>query len=345
MRIPQQQILEQGHKAYAFLRSAAFSGEFRLIQSFSRLFRLGGQLPVPELPASFRPFLMSDIDDLYSRDARLFQDGIAPWKLLIPESPLKHTQRLARIVLSGVGMSRLRAERKTTMDSAPEHLPDYYRRHFHWQQGGYLTEASAQLYDHQVEILFKGTGAAMRRLVLRPLHEYLQANPGPKKILEVGAGTGLLASEVAHAFPEQALTVSELSPQYLQQAKARLQSAARVDFIQAQAEDLPFKDASYDILYSAFVFHELPRAVREQALREFHRVLKPGGKLIILDSIQASDVPEYAWALERFPQDYHEPFYKDYSLWPLDQALATANFTTVTSGRGFFTKWVEGSRP
>ena len=50
-------------------------------------------------------------------------------------------------------------------------LPDYYLQNFHFQSGGWLTEESADRYDTQVEVLFKGTANAMRRQCLPPLRE------------------------------------------------------------------------------------------------------------------------------------------------------------------------------
>ncbi len=43
------------------------------------------------------------------------------------------------------------------------------------------------------------------------------------------------------------------------------------------------------------------------------RVLKPGGRLVIVDSLQRRDVPDYDGILERFPQNYHEPYYRELS--------------------------------
>jgi ubiquinone/menaquinone biosynthesis C-methylase UbiE len=52
--------------------------------------------------------------------------------------------------------------------------------------------------------------------------------------------------------------------------------------------------------------------VRRTVVGEVARVLKPGGRLILLDSLQYGDEPDYDGMLERFPQLYHEPYYQSY---------------------------------
>jgi ubiquinone/menaquinone biosynthesis C-methylase UbiE len=87
----------------------------------------------------------------------------------------------------------------------------------------------------------------------------------------------------------------------------------KVQFLRAFGEDLPFREQRFDVVYSSFLFHELPREVRRAVLAESVRVLRPGGILVVLDSIQLGDDLRFDWALERFPADFHEPFYKDYT--------------------------------
>src|SRR5262249_10326695 len=72
------------------------------------------------------------------------------------------------------------------------------------------------------------------------------------------------------------------------------------------------KDASQDAVTSIFTFHELPPKVRRGVFGEFARVLKPGGRLIVVDSLQLGDEPDYDGMLELFPQNYHEPYYVSY---------------------------------
>jgi SAM-dependent methyltransferase len=63
---------------------------------------------------------------------------------------------------------------------------------------------------------------------------------------------------------------------------------------------------------SIFMFHELPPKVRLIIFHEFARVLKPGGRLVVVDSLQIGDKPDYDGMLELFPQSYHEPYYSSY---------------------------------
>ena len=67
-----------------------------------------------------------------------------------------------------------------------------------------------------------------------------------------------------------------------------------------------------DAVTSIFTMHELPPGVRRTVIGEAARVLRPGGRLVLLDSLQRGDVPDYDGLLERFPQNYHEPYYKSY---------------------------------
>ena len=63
---------------------------------------------------------------------------------------------------------------------------------------------------------------------------------------------------------------------------------------------------------SIFLFHELPPKVRRIVFHECARVVKPGGRLVLVDSLQRGDQPDYDGLLELFPQNYHEPYYASY---------------------------------
>ena len=84
-----------------------------------------------------------------------------------------------------------------------------------------------------------------------------------------------------------------------------------IDLIVAKGEAVPLKQASQDAVTSHFLFHELPPKVRRTLFREFARVLKPDGRLVLVDSLQLGDEPDYD-SREGFPANYHEPYYGSY---------------------------------
>jgi len=195
-----------------------------------------------------------------------------------------------------------------------ETLPRYYRQNFHYQTDGWLSHESAARYDHQVEVLFGGGADAMRRQALVPLAEVFRRRPvRTARLLDVGTGTGRFLRSVKENYPRLDITAIDLSPFYLAHARHILAPwSATSHFIQAPAEALPFADNSFDVVTSVYLFHELPKKIRMQAATEMARVLKPGGSLILTDSLQLGDRPKLDDLLLRFPRLYHEPYYDEY---------------------------------
>jgi ubiquinone/menaquinone biosynthesis C-methylase UbiE len=200
-------------------------------------------------------------------------------------------------------------------DADAAHYPRYYRRKFHFQSDGYLSEASAERYDYQVEVLFGGGAAPMRRQALVPLREALRDYPGgagAARLLDVGCGTGAFLREVKRNYPRLAVVGLDLSAPYLSVAGRRLADWSRVELIEGAAEQMPFGDASFDGVSCIYLFHELPPAVRRAVAGEIRRVLKPGGTLVFVDSLQTGDEPDYDGVLDFFPVAFHEPYYASY---------------------------------
>ena len=191
--------------------------------------------------------------------------------------------------------------------------PDYYLQNFHFQSGGWLTDESAERYDTQVEILFRGTANAMRRQALPPLAEVFSGRDQRKlRLVDLGCGTGRFLDFVKQAWPRLPVVGVDLSEAYIQHARRHLKRSARTHFVVANAESIPVPDESCDAVTSIFTLHELPPNARRSVIREGARVLKPGGRLILVDSLQLGDEPTYDAILARFPQTYHEPYFESY---------------------------------
>lgn len=229
--------------------------------------------------------------------------------------------------------------------------PAYYVQNFHHQTDGYFSKVSADMYDLQVEVLFNGTAAPMRRRILAPLKQHLMtmkvdptSTPQPRKILDIACGTGNSLEWINHAMPDAALYGVDLSPAYIRKAQenlADMKGNIPAQLVQANAEALPFVDEFFEATTSTFLFHELPAEARQNVINEAFRVTKPGGVFVICDSVQKMDTPEFEPLMENFPAMFHEPYYRHYVGDDLVARLKDAGFAEVETYNYFMSKyWV-----
>ena len=109
-------------------------------------------------------------------------------------------------------------------------------------------------------------------------------------------------------------------------------------FLAANAEAIPLADASQDVVTTIFLFHELPPDVRRRVTAEMARVLKPGGLMVFIDSLQLGDRPAWDGLLEGFPERFHEPYFRHYAIDDLDALFAGAGLSAQSSLSSFFSK-------
>lgn len=279
-------------------------------------------------------------DDLANVDA-----GLYPSSLLF-QIPYRQYARVAPRLAADIPRVVLRRSRGNFRDLPsnvePTDFPAYYRRTFHWQSDGYLSRRSAALYDLGVELLFGGTADVMRRQVLPPIVRAARKVAGRPRILDVACGTGRALSQLSRALPDAEYDAVDLSRWYLQQAADNVPAPVRLT--EANAESLPYDDATFDVTYSVYLFHELPRAARRNVWREMKRVTKPGGTVVIMDSIQRTDVPEMAFFLERFNSEMHEPFFREYQRDDLAEGLSEVGLQVDAVGDHFLSKSVTARR-
>jgi len=83
--------------------------------------------------------------------------------------------------------------------------------------------------------------------------------------------------------PGGALHVVDVLPVQLDNLRAKLPPDERVALFQRDSSALGFDDASYERVLLFFLLHEMPEEVRRQTLAEAYRVLKPGGKIVLVD--------------------------------------------------------------
>jgi ubiquinone/menaquinone biosynthesis C-methylase UbiE len=110
-------------------------------------------------------------------------------------------------------------------------------------------------------------------------------------VLDVGCGTGTLALEAARAVGRTG-HVCGIDPSAEQIARARAKAARRrapVEFQKGVIKQIPFPDATFDVVLSTLMMHHLPAPAKRQGLAEITRLLKPGGRLIIADFMRKQD--------------------------------------------------------
>ena len=133
----------------------------------------------------------------------------------------------------------------------------------------------------------------------------------PRRILETAAGTGVVTEELHRALPDAEIIATDLNAPMLDQAARRLDSAI-VRFQHADAQSLPFVEASFDLVVCQFGVMFFPDKVRANA--EARRVLSPGGRylLVIWDRIEHNLATMTAGraVAELFPMEEGTRFYE-----------------------------------
>lgn len=217
--------------------------------------------------------------------------------------------------------------------------PRYYLQNFHFQSGGWMSEGSARIYDTQVEVLFNGSANAMRRQLLVPIARFVRGcDQRQMKLVDLGCGTGRFLGFVAEAFPRLDCLGVDLSDTYLAEAGRHLKRRGHVRLALAKAEALPLRDESVDAIAAVFLFHELPPKIRREAMCEVRRVLKPGGRFFLLDTLQLGDAPDYDGLLDLFPRNFHEPYYAGYIREDLDRLGRQNGLALIEDEPVFMTK-------
>jgi ubiquinone/menaquinone biosynthesis C-methylase UbiE len=146
---------------------------------------------------------------------------------------------------------------------------------------GYIPAAGQDLflplYDPVLRLLMRESAFRQRFLEQADIHPH-------HRVLDLGCGTGTMAILVRQRRPESTVVGVDGDPKVLKVARAKAAKASlSIQFDESLAERLPYPDASFDRVLSSLVLHHLTRDEKLGALREVHRVLKPGGCFHLAD--------------------------------------------------------------
>ncbi|MBP0017584.1 MAG: methyltransferase domain-containing protein [Cyanobacteria bacterium SBLK] len=279
-------------------------------------------------------------DRLIERDWKDAREGVYPIEILF-DNNIEEFFKAYALIWQDYPQTWQRVISQTYKDFSPQiqkkekDYPQYYFRNFHFQTDGYLSERSAEIYDLQVELLFNGAADVMRRRIIAPLKAGLHSDRG--HLLDVACGTGRSLQFLQKTLPKMSLYGIDLSHPYLKKARERLGN--KVHLKQGKGEALPYPDRFFTVVTSTFVFHEIPAPIRQQIFDECYRVLKPGGILILCDSLQAGDIPKLDPVLSNFATVFHEPYYLNYLQDNLSDRLQNSGFGKIETQIHWLSKY------
>jgi ubiquinone/menaquinone biosynthesis C-methylase UbiE len=152
--------------------------------------------------------------------------------------------------------------------ATPDHIKDVNTRYH---------DAAAEEYDAKWGIDFGATGQKQVRLKLDKALGGLDGEVFGDA-LEIGSGTGYFSLNLLQLGAIERLTATDISPGMLRRLAATAEGLGlEVETVATEAEELPFEDESFDLVFGHAVLHHIPDL--ERAFAEFRRVLRPGGAI------------------------------------------------------------------
>lgn len=189
-------------------------------------------------------------------------------------------------------------------------MPDRLDPDFLDQQQVMFTRI-ARRYDLMNHLMTGWRDNAWRRYTIKQL-----SLPHSGKLLDLGSGTGMLALEAEEQFPKSKIFAADLTIPMMELGRKR-NPQAKLDWTAVDGYNLPFPSNSLDGVVSSFLVRNLSDP--HQGLTEQYRVLKPGGKIAILET-------------SRRPKDFLSPLIRlyMYNLIPMLSGIFTGNKEAYT---------------
>jgi SAM-dependent methyltransferase len=198
-----------------------------------------------------------------------------------------------------------------------------------WDGHDYMGFVHGELiHRRMVNTHFAGIIYAIRKSVAEAA-----AFINPQKILDVGCCSGQYTQGIAEVFPDAELWACDLSARQLEQAQRFAnEHGYNWKLFQAAGEDLGVDSEQFDLVTSYAMFHEIPLAASSANLREYLRVLKPGGYAVVGDVKAYHAFNDY----DRWKNDYWnqlqggDPFWREYANTNLAELALEAGFAEAS---------------
>ncbi len=206
--------------------------------------------------------------------------------------------------------------------------PAYYTFDYHRQdQGIWRSDAGAAIYLLGARVVHVGRNSDFQ------LHDQfadeIDMDRAPRVILDLGCGFGKTTFSLKRRWPEAEVQGLDLALPCLR--LGRKMATARgleIAWRQADMERIPQPDGSVDLAVITMVLHEMPASAIANTLAECHRVLRPGGRLVMLENRLIGD-PFRDTLLKWYSQLIDEPYWEPYRHLDLAAMCRDAGFSEV----------------
>ncbi|MBF6332820.1 class I SAM-dependent methyltransferase [Nocardia transvalensis] len=157
------------------------------------------------------------------------------------------------------------------------------------------------------DLLLPGYDLMTRLLGMPAVYDTLLAQAGladGHRVLEIGCGTGNLTLRAKRSRPAAEVIGTDPDPRALARAQRKARGVSGIRFERVYAQQLPYGDAEFDRVLSSMMLHHLDPEAKAQAAAEVLRVLRPGGRLHVVD-IGGAVGPEDGWSGRRLRHNRH----------------------------------------
>ncbi|MFY7672092.1 bifunctional demethylmenaquinone methyltransferase/2-methoxy-6-polyprenyl-1,4-benzoquinol methylase UbiE [Tenacibaculum sp. MEBiC06402] len=154
------------------------------------------------------------------------------------------------------------------------------------EQVAHMFDTISKNYDGLNRVISLGIDVSWRKKVVK-----LVSENNPKQILDIATGTGDLALMMAELNPDKIVGL-DISPGMLEVGKEKINKANlsdKIEMVVGDSENIPFEDNTFDAITVSFGVRNFENL--DKGLTEIHRVLKPGGKFVVLETSNPTKFP------------------------------------------------------